>query len=415
MARTRRFVGLVTLVVLVAIVVGVTGFELPLPRFGAAPQRAALPGVRELTANPLLRVGSGAPAGGELGFIAVDPRGNLVVSDTRRHTVMRFDPTGHLLSEWGPTFDNVTLTEPAGVAVHGETVFVVDRGTPRIFRLDMSGQLLGTIGLESMGTYGLNGLATDPAGNLYVADTGRNRVLVFGPGGQPLKQFGRGGADLGGFTQPMMLAFAPDGSFVVADWENARIERFDANFEATDAFRTPANPWGVTVDQAGRVFVPDAEHRRVLAYTPQGSSLGELGAPGAAPLDVVPRQLVFARIDRPSLYVLGSDGIVRVDFENTAPPPQGGPDVDVVSILIIGLLAAFVVFAVLSRRSRRAISVGAALDRPVGLDAENGAQRKDQQPRADQQALIGDQAEGKYQPAEEHHQGEHEAYSKHPL
>ena len=96
--------------------------------------------------------------------MAVEPGGNLVVSDSKRHTVMRFDPTGHLLSEWGPRLGDTLLAEPAGVAVQGDNFYVLDRGTPRIFRLDATGRLQDIMSLESFGTYGLNGLAVDPAG-----------------------------------------------------------------------------------------------------------------------------------------------------------------------------------------------------------------------------------------------------------
>ena len=180
---------------LAAIFVGVTGVELSLPRPGGGSneQRGVLPGVRAIGANLLIRVGAGAPAGGELAFMAVEPGGNLVVTDSRRRTVMRFDPTGHLLSEWGPQLADTTLVEPAGVAVQGDNFFVVDRGTPRIFRLDGNGRLLATLGLESQGTYGLNGLAVDLGGNLFLADTGRNRIVVIAPGGQILRSVGRGG------------------------------------------------------------------------------------------------------------------------------------------------------------------------------------------------------------------------------
>ncbi len=409
----RRLVGLLALLALAAIFVGVTGVELSLPRPGAATQQtAALPGVHQLASSLLVRVGVGAPAGGELGFIAVDPSGNIVVSDIRRHTVMRFDPSGHLLSEWGPRFGEVTLTEPAGVAVFGDTYYAVDRGTPRIFRLSPSGELVGTISLESFGTYGLNGMAVDVGGNLYIADTGRNRILVFTPTGQLMRQIGRAGTDLGAFTQPMMLAFAPDGSFFVADWENVRVQRFDTSFEATNFFPTGANPWGVAVDQASRVFTPDADRKRVMAFTPQGSPLGEFGEPNGQAIAVAPKQLALARVDRPSLYVLGGDGIVRVDFENTAPPPQGGPDLDVISVLVIALLAVFVALAVLARRGRQA-SVAAPLDRKVGLHAENGAQRQDQEATGDQQRPVAHQPEREHQTAHEEYQAEEDAEAHH--
>jgi sugar lactone lactonase YvrE len=400
-ARTRRLIGIVTLLALLAIFVSVTGVELSVPRPGGgsnSEQRGPLPGVRAIGANLLVRVGAGAPAGGELAFMAVEPGGNLVVTDSKRHTVMRFDPTGHLLSEWGPQLGDTTLTEPAGVAVQGDNFFVVDRGTPRIFRLDATGRLLATLSLESQGTYGLNGLAVDLGGNMFLADTGRNRIMVLAPAGQILRSVGRGGNDLGGLTQPMMVAFAPDGSFFVADWENTRIERWNPGFEATDAFSTGFHPYGVAVDQVGRVFAPDLEHRRIQVYTPQGSPLGEIGAPGSPPVDVGPKQLAFSRSERPALYVLGGDGIARLDLENTAPPPQGGPDIDVVSLVVIVLVVLFLVFAVVSRRARRSAEValaGTTLDGPVRLHAENGRQRQPQQPSADQDRPVAHQTERK--------------------
>jgi sugar lactone lactonase YvrE len=395
-ARTRRLVGLVTLLALWAIFVGVSGVELPLPRPGD--QRGPLPGVRAIAANLLVRVGLSAPAGGELAFLTVEPGGNLVVTDSRRRTVMRFDPTGHLLSEWGPQLGDTTLVEPAGVAVQGDNFYVIDRGTPRVFRLDANGRLLATLSLESQGTYGLNGLAVDLVGNLFVADTGRNRILVLAPGGQLLRSVGRAGSDLGGLTQPMMLAFAPDGSFFVADWENNRIERWNAGFEATHAFSTGFRSFGVAVDQVGRVYAPDLEHRRIQVYTPQGSPLGEIGAPGSPPIDVAPKQLALARSERPSLYALGGEGIARLDLENTAPPPQGGVEIDVVSLLVIALVALFLVFAVISRRARRSAELELArttLDGPVGLHSENGRQRQPQQASADQNRPIANQTERK--------------------
>src|SRR2546425_5929360 len=112
-ARSRRLVGLLTVMALVAIFVGITGFELPLPGFGGGPERVPLPGVRAAAASTLLKVGAGAPPGGDLAFIAVEPSGNLFVSDAKRHSVMRFDPSGPLLSEWGPRFGDTSLVEPA--------------------------------------------------------------------------------------------------------------------------------------------------------------------------------------------------------------------------------------------------------------------------------------------------------------
>jgi sugar lactone lactonase YvrE len=393
MTRTRRLIGVLTLVALLAIFVGVSGFELPVGR----PRQSAdqpLPGVRAVASEVLLRVGAGAPPGGELAFLAVEPGGGLFVSDARRQSLMRFDPTGHLLSEWGPRFGNLVLAEPAGVAAVGDSFYVIDRGTPRILRLDGAGRVQAVVNLAAYGTYGLNGLSVDAKGRVYAADTGRNRLLVFSPGGQLIKQVGRGGSDLGAFTQPMMLAFGPDSSFFVADWENGRIERWSTDFEALDAWATGFRPFGVAVDQLGRVFVPDTDGRRVEAYTARGAALGEIGAAGSVPaLGVAPKQVAVARSAQPSLYVLGGDGIQRIDLENTPPPPQGGADVDLVSLLVILSMLAVVVVAVVSRRQRRGAGLlGPALDRPVGLHAKDGTQAEHQKAHRDQHLLIAHEA-----------------------
>jgi DNA-binding beta-propeller fold protein YncE len=385
------------LLALVAIVVDVSGFEIRLPRPGGAPSAstAGLPGVRAASSTLLVRVGNGAPAGGDLAFLATEPNGNLVVSDRARKTILRFDAAGHLLSEWGPRFGDTQLSEPAGVAVQAGAYYVLDRGMPRVFRLDSGGRVLDTFSLESQGVYGLNGLAIDSSDNLYVADTGRNRILVLAPTGAVIKQFGSGGQELGQFTQPMMLGFLPDGSSVVADWENSRLEHFDASLKALDAWSVGFHAWGVAVDQYGRIYAPDSEKRRVVAYTPQGDVLGELGGPGGGvSIDVSPRQVAIGPGLPVALYVLGSEGIARLDLENTAPPPQGGGDLDLVSPILFGLLLAIPLVALLMRRGRDR-SVRSTPHGEVRLDAENGTQRQHKQTGADQPLLVAHQTERK--------------------
>jgi len=414
MERTRRLIGLLCVLALVAIGVGVSGFELPVPRLGGGSSERAVLGVRATAATTLIRVGAEAPEGSELAFLAVERTGSLLVSDRQRQSILRFDATGHLLSEWGPRLTPTdALAEPAGIATLDDTVYVLDRAIPRLFKLDTTGRLLDTFNLETLGTYGLNGLAVDPRGNLYAADTGRNRILVFSPSGSLMRQFGRGGSGLGEFTQPMALSFAPDGAFFVADWENGRIERFDASFTATDAWSAGFRPFGIAVDSIGRVYAPDSERRRVVAYSARGGVLAELGGTG---LDVAPRQVATSSFDPLALYVLGPHGIVRMDLQNQAPVPQGSDEIDLLSPLLMLLLVAVPIVAVVLRRFRgRPASVGATLDGEVRLQAENGAHRQHQQARRDQDLALAvtHQAEHEQQATDQHHQPVGDRHSDH--
>jgi hypothetical protein len=202
-----------------------------------------------------------------------------------------------------------------------------------------------------------------------------------------VKQFGKGGSGLGDFTQPMMLAFLPDGSSVVADWENSRLEHWDTTFNALDAWSVGFHPFGVAVDPYGRIYAPDSEKRRIVAYTQHGDVLGEMGGPGGQTIDVSPRQVAVGPGLPVALYALGSDGIVRLDLENTTPPPQGSSDIDLVSPILFLLLLAVPVVALVMRRGRDR-SLRSASHGPIGLDAENRAQREDQQASADQPLLV---------------------------
>ena len=178
--------------------------------------------------------------------------------DRGRQVIIRLDASGQSVAEWGPNFGpGLDAKDLVGLAVDDAGGYVLDRGTQRIIRLDPRGQPLPQppIDLEPLATYGPNGLAADGRGNLYLADTGRDRIVVFDSNGHMTGSIGDAGTELGKFKQPMFVAFGPDSSMLVTDWENARVERFDADRHATNAWPVPAHAWGVAVDALGRVFV----------------------------------------------------------------------------------------------------------------------------------------------------------------
>jgi NHL repeat len=116
---------------------------------------------------------------------------------------------------------------------------------------------VGGVGPDSLCAPG--GAAVDSAGNLYVADTGDNRVLEFT---QPF---------LSGKTSGLAahMVFGQAGSFTTI-----------ASGAGADGLHTPT---GVAVDATGDVFVADTGNSRVLEYdNPLAVGGGTPGTPGSA-------------------------------------------------------------------------------------------------------------------------------------
>lgn len=135
--------------------------------------------------------------------------------------------------------------------------------------------------------------AIDPAGNIWVPDSGHDRFQIFSPDGAFLESWGAAGGGDGQFTfanqlYPMAaVAFAPAGAFYVVDSGNDRIQKFgpDRSFLLTwggegsgpGQFKAPD---GIAVDREGRVYVTDDQRQDVQVFDDQGHFLRKIGGYG---------------------------------------------------------------------------------------------------------------------------------------
>ena len=136
-----------------------------------------------------------------------------------------------------------------------------------------------------------DGVAIGPDGNVYVSDSGGDRITVFAPGGAFQRAFGPGQVN-----GPEGMAFDAAGNLYVASEEDDRIVVFNTQGSVLRSWGgsgTAAgklmSPEGAAVDQQGNVYVPEFFNARVSVFTSQGVFERAFGwgvATGAAALQV---------------------------------------------------------------------------------------------------------------------------------
>lgn len=195
--------------------------------------------------------------------VEVDSVGNIYVSDQGNVRLVKFTASGQFVlgigngTTWGAatpapapapgTANGYFKAGPWGFTLDRDAnLYLVDHDNARIQKFTSGGQFVLGIGngtawgaatpapAPAPGT--ANGffnlpdtVALDQAGNLWVTDgydgTGNNRLQKFDPNGAYLGQFGSQGAGNGQLHGPRGITFAPDGTLLVAEWKNNRVQR----------------------------------------------------------------------------------------------------------------------------------------------------------------------------------------------
>ena len=194
------------------------------------------------------------------------------------------------------SFGQQALAGPCGVGLAPDgDVWVADTGHDRVAEFTPSGHLVTSLDPVTRLGGGLDqpeGITLDAAGHIFVADTGHNRVIEISPADRVLVTFGSGSGGRGQLDQPVAVAVSSFGDVWVADQGHSRVVEFTANGRYHAAIGVPT-PAGVALDGRGNVWVSspgDARGNSVEEFSPAGHQLlsfgttqagyGDLGDPG---------------------------------------------------------------------------------------------------------------------------------------
>ena len=126
--------------------------------------------------------------------VATDGPNVVDVVDQGNNRIQQFDASGTFIAAWGgPGSGNGQFNTPYGIAIDANhNVYVADAGNNRIQKFSASGTYLaqwGSLGSANGQFNGPHAVALDAAGNVYVSDQGNNRIEAFTSTGIYLAQW----------------------------------------------------------------------------------------------------------------------------------------------------------------------------------------------------------------------------------
>jgi predicted membrane-bound mannosyltransferase len=231
-----------------------------------------------------------------------DADGNLYVIDSGTKKLQKFDAQGNFIAQADIRVKANDLSEqsqPWGLALAptGEVV-VADTFGWRVRVFDKDLKPLATFGqppdtTKAPGPFDLFGprdVAIDSQGQLWVTDTGNDRIQVFTLQGQFVKTVGASGKGEGQFDEPVGISIGKDGSIYVADMYNGRVQVLNPDGSFKSQFKVDG--WGgqevndkpyLRVLTDGRVAVGLPSSNQVRVYSASGATFVTVD-PGKDPL-----------------------------------------------------------------------------------------------------------------------------------
>jgi sugar lactone lactonase YvrE len=297
--------------------------------------------------------------------VAVDASGNFYIADSLNNRIRKVTISSGLITTVagsaaagyggdGGAATAAVLNDPRGIAVDATgDLFIADYANARIREVYASTAKIATVaGSGSAGYSGDGGAATaaaiskpqgvavDAAGNLYIADSGNNRVREVSHASATIATFAGGFLGDGGAATAAILAAPADaavdssGDIFIADTNDNRVREVN---RATGAITTVAGnggagyggdngqataamldaPDAVALDSAGNLYIADSGNNRVREVNLSSGLITTVAGNGTAGFSGDGGAATAAEISSPdALAVDGSGHLFIADANN---------------------------------------------------------------------------------------------------
>ena len=237
--------------------------------------------------------------------VAVDSAGNIYIADTSNHRIRKVDTSGNISTvagngTGGYSGDGILATsaelyDPMGVAVDSAgNIYIADSGNNRVRKVDASTGYISTVAGNGTGGYSVDGIlatsaelynptgvAVDSVGNIYIADSYNNRVRKVDTSGYISTVAGTGPQ---GYNGDGILA------------TSAELHQ----------------PNGVAVDSAGNIYIADFSNQRIRKVNASTGYISTVAGDGTAAFNGDNSAANLAELNYPNGVAVDSAGNIYI-------------------------------------------------------------------------------------------------------
>jgi DNA-binding beta-propeller fold protein YncE len=217
--------------------------------------------------------------------IAVSDTGHIFILDGANDHVVVFNQDGKMLYQFGKQGEQAgEIKDAVGLCLdHNQNVYVADTGNQRIGIFDTLGNYIRKIDLTSWAARPVNVKVAEKTGRIYVSDAQNHKILCFNLDGVFKFAWGSYGKNFGEFKFPGMSCIDDSGNLLVVDILNGRIQIFNPDGKNPRQLSTLGilpgqlfRPKGIVIDDQSRIFVSDSYTGIIQIFNPDGSLYGIL-------------------------------------------------------------------------------------------------------------------------------------------
>ena len=253
------------------------------------------------------------------GGMVIDSGGNIYFADKDNHRIRKLAPdmtVSIIAGDGTPAYNNdpvgiyAKFNQPRGIALDptGTYLYVADRANNCIRRIELSNTRVTTLAGRGVGTFigsptsfsQPEGIVVNSTGDIFVSDTGNNRICKVTPAGEVTTLAGSTYGFLDGigtaakFQSAGALAIDSTGNIFIADWHRIRKMRLNGSSQwvvstiAGDGWNLYSSgrwvdgtgvgasfnyPSGIVVDASANIFVTDTSNNCIRKISlPSGNA-----------------------------------------------------------------------------------------------------------------------------------------------